>query len=179
MEYILKRSNRKTVAITITREPNVLVRAPLHTKVSEIETMLSAHSGWIEQKLAQMRDLAERRQATALTPAQIALLKQKAALCLPPKVYFFSKRMGVMPTGIKITSAATRWGSCSGRNSLCFSYRVMLLPEEAIDSIVVHELAHIRVKNHGPAFYREVETYLPDYRKRMAAIRAAQAALPF
>ena len=84
-------------------------------------------------------------------------------------------RMGVMPTGLHITAARTRWGSCSGKNSLCFSLFLMRYPPEAIDAVVVHELAHIRHKNHGPDFYRFVEKTLPDYRQRIALLKQSPA----
>ena len=63
-----------------------------------------------------------------------------------------------------MTTAKTRYGSCSAKNSLCFSCFLMNSPEDAIELVVVHELCHIRVKNHGPAFIPLLEHYLPDYR---------------
>ena len=79
--------------------------------------------------------------------------------------------MGVTPTGLRVTSARTRYGSCSGKNSLCFSCFLMNSPEDAIELVVVHELCHIRVKNHGPDFYALLEHYLPDYRERKRHLR--------
>lgn len=79
--------------------------------------------------------------------------------------------MNLYPTGLKITSARTRFGSCSGQNSICFSWRLMDYPELAIDYVVVHELAHIVHKNHGSQFWALVERYLPDYRARRAMLR--------
>ncbi|WP_295718434.1 M48 family metallopeptidase, partial [uncultured Oscillibacter sp.] len=60
---------------------------------------------------------------------------------------------------------------CSAKNSLCFSCFLMNSPEDAIELVVVHELCHIRVKNHGPAFYSLLEHYLPDYRERKQHLR--------
>lgn len=74
--------------------------------------------------------------------------------------------MGLVPTGLKITAARKRYGSCSARNSLCFSCFLMACPEEAVDLVVVHELCHILEKNHGPGFYALLERYLPDWRER-------------
>ncbi|MDD4716451.1 MAG: M48 family metallopeptidase [Oscillospiraceae bacterium] len=125
----------------------------------------------VREYLLPRREEAVQSHNNDLSPVQIAYLKQKAAFVLPKRVYHYSKLMGVSPTGIKITAAATRWGSCSPQNSLCFSCRVMLLPEETVDSIIVHELAHIRVKNHSADFYQEVEAYLPDYQDRIAPLR--------
>ena len=73
--------------------------------------------------------------------------------------------MGVCPTGITVTGAQKRFGSCSAKDRLCFSYHLMRYPEPAIDYVVVHELAHIFHKNHSKSFYAYVEKYMPDYKE--------------
>ena len=105
------------------------------------------------------------------TPADILALKAKARAVLPEKVAYWSEKMGIRPTGLKITTARKRYGSCSGKNSLCFSCFLMDCPEEAIDLVVVHELCHIREKNHGPRFYALLGQYLPDYKERKKLLR--------
>ena len=65
----------------------------------------------------------------------------------------------------------TRWGSCSSQGNLNFNNRLLFVPEELVDYVVVHELAHIAHKNHGPQFWALVERYLPDYRARRAMLR--------
>ena len=79
--------------------------------------------------------------------------------------------MGLKPKGVKITSAKKRFGSCSANDSICYSWRLMLYPKEAIDYVVVHELAHIVHKNHGQGFYSLIEKYLPDYKERENLLR--------
>lgn len=69
--------------------------------------------------------------------------------------------MGVVPTSVKITAAKSRFGSCSGKNGICFSLYLMQYQEEAIDYVVVHELAHIRHHDHSSAFYAEVAKVMP------------------
>ena len=76
-----------------------------------------------------------------------------------------------MPSAVKITAARTRYGSCSARNSICFSCFLMDCPEEAIDLVVVHELVHIRYKNHGPQFYQLLADVLPDWKERKKLLR--------
>ena len=83
--------------------------------------------------------------------------------------------MGVQPAGITTTAARTRFGSCSGNNRLSVSLYLMAFPDAAIEYVVVHELAHIRHKNHGPDFYRFVEKTLPDYRQRIAPLNQPPA----
>ena len=90
---------------------------------------------------------------------------------LPGRVEQYAGLMGLRPAGISITGARKRFGSCSAKNRICFSWRLMQYPEAAIDYVVVHELAHIRHKNHGPDFYAFVEEILPDWRERRALLK--------
>ena len=163
--YELIRSRRKTLALEITKDCRVLVRAPLRLSQSRIDAFVESHADWIARHLE-----AQRQKAASAPPppttADIAALKVKARTVLPEKVAFWSQKMGVVPTGVKITAARKRYGSCSGKNSLCFSCFLMNCPEEAIDLVVVHELCHIKVRNHGPAFYALLGQYLPDYKER-------------
>ena len=74
-----------------------------------------------------------------------------------------------MQTAVKsvsITSAKTRWGSCSADNSIRYSFRLIYAPKEVVRYVVVHELAHTRHKDHSARFWREVEKYVPDWRAR-------------
>ena len=79
--------------------------------------------------------------------------------------------MGLFPTGVKITSAQKRLGSCSYKNSLCFSYKLMQFPQDVIDYVVVHELAHIEHKNHSNDFYELISQYIPDYKDKIFVIK--------
>ncbi len=81
------------------------------------------------------------------------------------RVPFYAKNLGVTFNGIRITSARTRYGSCSFDDRLSFSYRLVMTPYCVIDYIIVHELAHIRFKNHSKDFWDYVEMILPDYRQ--------------
>ena len=91
---------------------------------------------------------------------------------LPGKVQYYSSLIGVTPGGITVTGARTRFGSCSGKNNLSFSFYLMRFPEEAIDYVVVHELCHILQHNHGKEFYKEIEKILPDYKEREKLLRS-------
>lgn len=77
-----------------------------------------------------------------------------------------AKEMDVHYKSVGISSARTRWGSCSFDNSIRYSFRLLYAPKEIIEYIVVHELAHVRQKNHSDAFWTLVEKYEPEYRKK-------------
>jgi hypothetical protein len=168
--YELIRSRRRTLALEITRDCRVLVRAPRSLPQSRIDDFVASHADWIASHLERQRQRAAAAPPPP-TPAEIQALKDKAWAVLPDKVDAWSRKMGVCPTGIRITAARKRYGSCSGRDSLCFSCFLMQYPEEAIDLVVVHELCHIREKNHGPRFYALLEHYLPDYQARKKLLR--------
>ncbi len=73
---------------------------------------------------------------------------------------------------LRISSARTRWGSCSSKGTLSFTWRLVLAPLDVVDYVVVHELVHLRVKNHSPDFWRGVEAILPDYKSRRKWLKA-------
>ena len=168
--YELIRSRRRTLALEITPECRVLVRAPMAASRERVEAFVAAHASWIETHLARQRLRAAAR-PPAPTEEEIEALKARARAVLPERVAYWSRVTGLTPTGVKITAARKRYGSCSGKNSLCFSYFLLNSPPEAVDLVVVHELCHIREKNHGPRFYALLERFLPDWRQRKALLR--------
>lgn len=90
---------------------------------------------------------------------------------LTNKVLDFAKQMGLVPTAVKVNGAKTHWGSCSGKNSINFSWRLIMADDDVIDYVVVHELAHIREHNHSDRFWAVVESVLPDYQERQAKLK--------
>lgn len=100
------------------------------------------------------------------------IYKQLAREYLTSLVNTHAEIMGVQPTGIRITSAHTRWGSCSARNSLNFSYKLMMAEPECIRYVVIHELAHIRHHDHSARFWSLVATHAPDHRAHATRLRA-------
>lgn len=168
-EYTVVRSSRKTLAIQIKSDGSVIVRAPFGTSDSAVEKAVERHREWIEKTKQKVLERVNKR--PELTKDDEDALIKRAKEYLPSRVEYFSKIMGVTPTKITVTRAKTRFGSCSGKNAVCFSCRVMLYPPEAADYVVVHELAHIKQHNHSPLFWREVEKVLPDYREREAQLR--------
>ena len=163
MDYKLIRSKRKTIELSIDDDFKPLVKAPLKMSTADIEKFVLKHEKWIEKHI---RNKIEHAEKFSVSPEEEAMLKAKALPYLTERTEYFSKIMGLRPTGIKITSAKKRFGSCSGNNSICYSWRLMQYPPEAIDYVVVHELSHIAHKNHGAEFYRLIAKYLPDYKNR-------------
>jgi predicted metal-dependent hydrolase len=90
---------------------------------------------------------------------------------LPERVRHYVTRTNLVPTGITITGAITRYGSCSPADRLSFSWRIIMAPYPVIDYVILHELAHIKEKNHSKRFWDLMETLLPDYRRQKQWLR--------
>jgi len=168
-DYTLIRARRRTMSLQLDRDGRAVVRAPYGVKREFIDRFVAEHEDWLNRarEKQQNRRLAHPEPTDEERKALIAQAKEY----LPMRVDYWSDIMGLTPTSLKITSARTRFGSCSGKNSICFSWRLMQYPTEAIDYVVVHELAHIRHHDHSPAFYALIERYLPDWRERMKLLK--------
>ena len=163
-------SKRKTMSLEITKELVILVRAPMRTSKYATEQMVQKHLGWIDSHIEKQRKRCEAQ--PELSKDDQEALRKEAKAIIPSRVAYYSSLMGLEATGITITSAEKRFGSCSPKNRLSFTWRLMRYPEAAVDYVVVHELAHIRHKNHGKAFYTLIETYMPDYKERKKLLKA-------
>ncbi len=169
-DYILKRSDRRTLSLKIGKDLKIYVNAPFFVSKAEIDAFVEKHSQWIDNHLQSVKRTADIEKS--MTTDVKEQLRNKAREYIIPRVKYYSDIMRLVPSGVKITSAKTRFGSCSGKNSLCFSYMLMLYPAPAIDYVVVHELAHIKHHNHSKAFYKLIEQYLPDYKERVKLLRS-------
>jgi len=117
-----------------------------------------------------------------LSPGEIAraceqIYRLLARRHLPERTRAFALQMNVNPSGVKISGAKTRWGSCSAKESINFSWRLAMADDEVIDYVVVHELAHLLEMNHSERFWAIVEATLPDYRTRRERLRELQKRL--
>lgn len=165
--YEIIYSRRKTVAIQITRDARVQVRAPYGCSKSFIDSFVREKSDWISRHLA----LAEKRKREPAASGQPALTAKERARYIKiardiftRKTEYYARIMGVSYGRISIREQKTRWGSCSCQGNLNFNWRLIFAPENVLDYVVVHELAHRKEMNHSKAFYAIVESVLPDYR---------------
>ncbi len=158
-EYEIKRSSRKTLCIEITRDAKVLVRAPFFATNKTIEKFIASHQKWIDNHLQTAK------QKPVLTKEQLNELKAQAQQYIPARVAELCLQTGLYCKGVKITTAATRFGSCSPTNSLCFSCRLMQYPRQVIDYVIIHELCHTVHHHHQKSFWDLVQKHSPNYKQ--------------
>lgn len=158
---------------------HIIVSAPGHVAQSTIAAFLQKKQGWIRRQIYRCEEAMAFRSKLGRTNSWPFLGKVKqqpdaplsvegwyrreAAIYLEERTRAFAQRMFLPRPRLKITCARHRWGSCSAKNVLSFPWRLMMLPPDVIDYIVVHELAHIREKNHGSRFWQSVSQTLPSH----------------
>lgn len=163
------RSRRKTIAIQIDREGQVIVRTPYGITKRQVEEFLDEKKDW----LLQTRQRVEKRKTEQIPISEEVRREgiERAKRIFPERTAYFAKRMGVDYGRITIREQKTRWGSCSSKGNLNFNWKLVLLAPELLDYVVVHELAHRREMNHSKNFWKIVEAELPDYRERRRRLK--------
>ncbi len=167
MQVEIIRGNRKSIAIEISPDCQVRVRAPYRVSEAKIRQFVQEKSDWIMKHLQIMEERQKQKlQMPAFTKEEIQCLADRALEIIPKRVACFAPKVGVSYGRITIRNQRTRWGSCSSKGNLNFNCLLMLAPSEVLDYVVVHELCHRKEMNHSPRFWAEVERVLPDYRKQ-------------
>ena len=158
-------SKRKTIAIELKLD-EIIVRAPQRMRQRDICAFINEKRSWIEKGLKKLQGRHSfREQMEPFTEEEIRALVEKALIVIPEKVKYYAKLAGVDYGKITIRNQRTRWGSCSSKGNLNFNCLLMLLPDEIVDSVVVHELCHRKHMDHSAGFYAEVERVFPEYRR--------------
>lgn len=159
------RSNRKTLSIEL-RPNEIIARTPMRMKEKEILNFIESKKDWIDKHLTKLNERQKvLNDLKPFTQEEIKQFTAKAKLDIPKRVEYYAKIIGVDYNRITIRCQRTRWGSCSSKGNLNFNCLLVLLPDEIIDSIVVHELCHMKQMNHSARFYAEIDKVFPNYKK--------------
>lgn len=121
--------------------------------------------------------LAARADADHAALARRAL-QQRALELFTERMHCYAAQLALTPPRLGLSSARTRWGSCSARSGIRLNWRLIHLPLPLIDYVVVHELAHLREMNHSPRFWAVVESVYPDWRSARGALKAQGGSVP-
>ena len=162
----VRRSKRKSAAIKITADMQIVVFVPLYVSDNEIEKMVILKSKWIDEHMLKVQSrIDERSKLEKITFEQVKELADQAVEYIPKRVKYYAEKENFVYNKITIKNLVSRWGSCSTKGNLNFNCLLMLTPDYEIDYIVVHELCHLREMNHSEKFWAEVEKIMPDYQR--------------
>lgn len=165
-DYTLVKSRRKTMAVEIKRDGQIIVRVPNRVSRVAAEKFLEEKREWIDKTLAKIKEKEESRETLPkFTQKELYIIKKRAKQEIPFLVEEYASVMGVTYEHISIRAQKTVWGSCTADGNLNFNCLLVLLPERLIRYVVVHELCHRKEMNHSQKFWQEVEKILPDYKE--------------
>ncbi len=167
MDFSIIYSKRKTVSLVV-KNGELVVRAPIGASQRKIKKLIDGHSEWIKKSIEKTKNAPKKEE---ISPEEEKALRKKAKLVLKEKTQYYSEIMGLKYGRITITGAKTRFGSCSSKGNISYSFRLMKCPEAAIDYVVVHELAHLLELNHSPKFWAIVAAVFPDYKSRRKLLK--------
>ena len=167
------RSARKSLGLEGRDANTVLARIPTRVSDRELKAFVENHRSWILEKTEVMAEREEKRKSTPAPPPELLSKtdRLKLQLKIGQRVRHSCEARGVTVGYVTVKDQKTRWGSCSAKGNVNFNYQLAFLPDELLDYVVIHELAHRRHMNHSRAFWAEVEKYCPDYLERREQLK--------
>ena len=199
-DYI-ERSNRKTLSLTVLKDGNVIVKAPISMKDETIEKFVFEKQDWIRSKLLTIKEtqskfddvmhyqkfllygnkyslllddvkkietnsnfqiiFPKKTEQDKILKGLMSWYKKVAKKVLGDRLAYVESRLKLKSKAMRITDSKGKWGSCNSFGTIVFNWRVVMLPPELIDYVIVHELCHLVEMNHSKKFWTIVEKFLP------------------
>ena len=157
-------SNRRSLALQVTREGHVVARAPWRLSESVIRRFAESKATWIERQMARNEIADDAPQF--FTTDEMKTMMEQARILIPERVAHYAPLVGVNVGRITLRFQHTRWGSCSSVGNLNFNAVLAAAELDLLDYVVVHELCHRLQMNHSPLFWAEVARVCPDWHSR-------------
>jgi len=159
----LKRSRRaRNMNLTVKPFSGVGVTIPSGVSLKQVEQFVVSKTDWIAKHLAQARQLEKRRLHAASVIEETDA--GEARKFLVQKLMTLANQHGFKVGNVSVRKQKTRWGSCSVNNNISLNINLIHLPQQLMTYVILHELLHTRIKNHGRHFWRELDELVGDAR---------------
>ncbi len=166
---LFERSRRaKRVSISV-RLDRVRVAVPKGVSFKKAEKFVLTKTDWIKKNLQKLEDL--KRNYKSPIHDQSLINRNTAKAALAHKLESLARKHGFKYNRVFIKNQRTLWGSCSHKNNINLNYKLYILPVELQEYVILHELVHLKIKNHSKDFWNELERYCPDYKRRKKELR--------
>jgi predicted metal-dependent hydrolase len=162
-DVLFERSRRaKHICLSIKPFKGVRVAVPVGVSFKQAEAVALAKAGWINRHLQRMADMQyNAMQAEPMAPINRAVARR----VIEDRLAELARRHGFSYNRLFVRNQKTRWGSCSSKNNINLNVNLIRLPAALRDYVILHELVHTRIKNHGPLFWEELERHVADCRQ--------------
>ena len=175
IDYLIQKSARaRNLRITIKADGTVTVTIPERLSLRAAETFVRQKESWIEKNILKIKKrnlIAGGVSVPKGTAKDLKEKKEQALALVRTRLQHFNTTYGFSWNNLSVKNTSSRWGSCSKRKNLSFSYRIIYLPEVLADYLIVHELCHIDEFNHSSNFWKLVEKTIPNYKKLRTQLR--------
>lgn len=182
-------SRARRLSLRVSRlDGRVTLTMPTHVSVETAQAFALERSGWVQRQLRDVagpvtvtdgtvlplegvptrvalgRAAAPGEVAARTAPALAGVLKARARDRFSGAVDHYTALLGRTASALTLRDTRSRWGSCSSRGRLMFSWRLIMAPPEVLNYVAAHEVAHLKHMDHSAAFWGAVEALMPDYR---------------
>ena len=158
---LFEKSRRaKRVIISVRTVKGARVAVPTRTSFKKAFGFVYLKKGWIQRHLAKIEQNENRKKA--FIDPFLAIDKADARKRLTARLYYLAREHGFTCNNVSIREQRTRWGSCSHKNNISLNVKLVLMPQEIIDYVMLHELVHTRIHNHSKKFWAELDRYIEN-----------------
>ncbi|MFZ0183519.1 MAG: M48 family metallopeptidase [Nitrosotalea sp.] len=153
IEYSVIKSNRRKTSQIMVDGEEVIVRTPVTKKNFEINKIVEDKAQWIFKKQLEFKKRTDMNFIPKKYTKQF-LIKQ---------VNSYAAKVGITPSKVNIKKMRTRWGSASKNNVINLNEHLLKAPKGAIDYVILHEICHLKIRNHSHRFWELVQKFMPNY----------------
>ena len=164
INYTLKTSTKaKRLRLTITPHKGLIATRPERMSQNIVENFILKKANWVIRKLDQLNGDKIKTNLFQGASKSYKVNKQIAEKFIQERVLALNKNYGFTFQRVCVKNQKTRWGSCSKKGNLNFNYKILFLPQELSDYILIHELCHLKELNHSKSFWKLVAQSTPNY----------------
>lgn len=167
IEYTLEKSlGSRKISLCVCKDAHVVVRAPYFVNIASVENFIREKADWIIKKIDFFT-----KQVTFLPRANYRDVKNEVEIFVQDRVNYFNQFYNFNYNRICIRNHKSKWGSCSNKGNLNFNYRILFLPPNLADYIIVHEMCHLGEMNHSAKFWQLVAKVVPEHKKHRRELK--------
>jgi len=172
---LFERSIRaKRIIISVKPSKGVRVAIPYRVSFKSALDFINLKKPWIQKHLVRIKQMESQRQAVE---SLVIIDKADAKKKLTSRLHYLAEKYGFTYNRVTIRNQKTRWGSCSHKNNISLNMKLVMLPDELVDYVILHELVHTRKKNHSKSFWVELDNYVGNGKDFASRLRKHRSSL--
>jgi len=167
---VIKSKRRKTSEIRVD-EKGVEIRTPFYKKDSDVQKIIHDQKNWIYKKQLLFKDRKKQRKRLYKTNLKDTYLEKRTQK--------LASKIDIKPSKVVVKSLKNRWGSATEKGVVTLNSNLLKAPKEVIDYIIIHELCHLKIKNHSPRYWNLVRKFMPNYQNKIAWLETNSKSILF